>query len=240
MLLAWPFEFGNWLQLKLFHLNSPLKALRALVGWPLLILGAFMLAGWVGSSIPVNSEWRQPDEGVDILLQTNGVHVSLIIPMQAEGEDLSDLIRPQDLSDRSLYGTHAMIGWGHGGVYRNAQTWADVRTRDVLSAIIGSDDVLLHVYHVTDPQPGPRTKQLRVTRTQYRAIAQQVRSAFRLTKDGHPIPSPAYGADNIFYAANGRYTAFHTCNEWTGAVLRDADVRMGAWTPFSGGVMRWF
>ena len=31
-----------------------------------------------------------------------------------------------------------------------------------------------------------------------------------------------------------------TCNEWTGSILRNAGVRIGAWTPFNSGVMRWF
>ena len=42
--------------------------------------------------------------------------------------------------DIDLYGTHAMIGWGHRNVYRNARTLGDVRSGDIASAIIGSDE----------------------------------------------------------------------------------------------------
>lgn len=199
-----------------------------------------MLSAWMGSSIAANEDWHEPEEGVTIFVESNGVHVSLIVPMQAEGEDLSDLIRPDQLSDPMLYGTHAMIGWGHAGVYRNAKTWADVRSGDVTSAIIGSNDTLLHIYHLTDPASLPDIKVLRVSPAQYHSIIRQIRRSFRLDKSGRSIASPAYAPNNVFYEATGRYTAFRTCNEWTGSVLRNAGVRVGLWTPFAGGVMKWF
>lgn len=226
--------------MKLFHVHSWGSALRAAIGWPLLLIGLFMLAAWVGSSIPANADWSEPKDGVEIFVETNGVHVSLIVPVAAEGEDLSDVIRPDQMSDPFLYGTHAMIGWGHAGVYRNARTWAEVRSGDVVSAVFGSNDTLLHVYHRINPAANIYTKSIRVTPEQYHQIIAQIRARFRLNKEGRSIAFPAYAADNIFYAANGHYSAIYTCNEWTGSVLRNAGVRVGIWTPFAGGVMRWF
>ena len=67
-----------------------------------------MGAALVGSHVPANSDWVPPRDGVDIFVETNGVHVSLIVPMSAAGEDLSDLIRPDQLANPDLYGTHAI------------------------------------------------------------------------------------------------------------------------------------
>jgi uncharacterized protein (TIGR02117 family) len=226
--------------LKLFRINSVGTALRALIGWPLLAIGLFFLAALLGSFVPVNNGWREPAEGIPIFVETNGVHVSLIVPISAAGEDLSDLIRPEDLSNRDLYGTHAMIGWGHGAVYRNAQTWADVQSGDILSAFFGSDDTTLHIYHLIDPQPTSFRKRFRVSVAQYRHIMKDVRASFRLTKDGKSKAYPAYGPDNLFYDSKGYYSALYTCNEWTADLLRRAGVRMGIWAPMPGGVMRWF
>jgi uncharacterized protein (TIGR02117 family) len=197
------------------------------------------MAAVVGSFIPANSKWIEPSDGVEIFVETNGVHVSLIVPMAAAGTDLSDLIRPNDLSDPALFGTHAMIGWGHGPVYRNGESWADVRSGDVVSAITGSDDTLLHVYHLTDPGPLPHRKSLRLTTGQYRTIMSEIRATFALDENGQTQAYPAYAPDNLFYNARGHYSAFNTCNNWTGSVLRAAGVRIGIWTPFPGGVMRW-
>ena len=102
--------------MKLFRINSLWSAARAIIAWPLLVVGLYMLAALIGSHIPANADWRPPADGVNIFVETNGVHVSLIVPISAAGEDLSDLIRPDQLGNRDLYGTHVMIGWGHGRV----------------------------------------------------------------------------------------------------------------------------
>jgi uncharacterized protein (TIGR02117 family) len=233
------FSHGIWLHLKLFQINSLWSTIRALLGWPMLVIGCYFAAALIGSMIPVNSSWQQPQTGVPIFVETNGVHVSLVLPMSAAGEDLSDLIRPEHLANRDLFGTHAMVGWGHGAVYRNAQTWADVRSGDIGSAIIGSDDTTLHIYHRSNPQPSSIRKEFRVTEAQYRRIVADVRASFKLI-GGQSKADPAYGPDNLFYDSVGRYSAMNTCNEWTGGVLRRAGVRVGLWTPMAGGVMRWF
>jgi uncharacterized protein (TIGR02117 family) len=233
-------KYGNWYQLKLFHITGFCHAIRAVLAWPLLVIGLYFAAAFIGSSIPSNANAVQPKDGIPIFVETNGVHVSLIVPITLGGEDLSDLIRPDQLREPAFYGTHAMIGWGHGGVYRHSETWAKVRSGDVASAVFGSDDVLLHIYHLSDPQVAPGRKMLRVTPDQYHSIIRQIRAAFLLNARGESQESPAYGPDNVFYMAHGHYTAIHTCNSWSGDVLRGAGVRTGIWTPMPGGVMKWF
>ena len=190
--------------------------------------------------VPANNAWRQPARGVDIFVESNGIHVSLILPIAAVGEDLSDLVRPEHLSDPRLLGTHLMIGWGHRAVYRNARTWGDVKSGDIASAVFGSNLTTLHVYHLVNPKPLPHRRTLRVSDAQYRNIIMQVRSTFQLDERGMSIAHPAYGPDNLFYDSIGYYNAFNTCNNWTGTVLKQAGVRVGVWTPLPGGVMRWF
>jgi uncharacterized protein (TIGR02117 family) len=210
------------------------------VGWPLLVIGLYMIAAIIGSYVPANADWKQPRDGIDIFVETNGVHVSLIVPISAEGEDLSDVIRPEHLLNRDLYGTHAMIGWGHGRVYRNAQTWSDVQSGDIASAIFGSDDTTLHIYHLINPKVLPHRKILKVSPQQYHIIISQIRGKFRLDAKGRSRAYAAYGPDNLFYDSYGHYSAINTCNNWTGEILRNAGVRIGIWTPMPGGVMRWF
>jgi uncharacterized protein (TIGR02117 family) len=226
--------------LKLFRINSLWRVARALVGWPLLIVGIYFASALVGSFIPANNDWREPADGIPVFVETNGVHVSLVVPMAAAGEDLSDLIRPDQLANRDLYGTHVAIGWGQGAVYRNAETWGDVRSGDIASAVVGSNNTTLHIYHLIDPQLTRTRKRFKVSEAQYRKIIAEVRATFRLDKAGHSKALPAYGPDNLFYDSVGHYSALHTCNEWTASVLRKAGVRIGIWTPMPGGVMRWF
>lgn len=226
--------------MKLFRINSVWTAIRAMFGWPSLLVGIYMVSALAGSLVPANNDWKPDPGGVDIFVETNGIHVSLIVPVSSAGEDLSDLIRPDQLNDPSLFGTHVMVGWGHGRVYQNAETWADVKSGDILSAIIGSDDTVLHVYHVTNPIPHESRKRFRVSENQYRLIIRQIRGAFRRDIDGRSNAHRAYGPDNLFYDSMGHYSALNTCNTWTGRILKNAGVRIGFWTPMPGGVMRWF
>jgi uncharacterized protein (TIGR02117 family) len=226
--------------LKLFYIGNRWQLMRALLGWPFALLGIYFIAALMGSMIPTNSNWRPPNDGIDIFVETNGVHVSIIVPMVAADQDLRDLIRPEHLTNPSLYGTHAMIGWGHAGVYQNAATWADVRSGDVASAIFGSDDVLLHVYHLKNPRPETGRKMFRVSIAQYKILIKNIRKQFRLTVAGQSQSITGYSVDNRFYVAHGHYSALKTCNEWTALMLRKAGVRVGIWSPMPGGVMRWF
>lgn len=204
------------------------------------MIGLFFLAALIGSIIPANSGWQEPDDGIELFVQTNGVHVSLIVPMQEGGEDLSDLVKPGDLTRSDQYGTHAMIGWGHQGVYRSGESWSKVRFADIVDAATGSDEVLLHIYHRVRPDQTEHRRAFRVTAAQYRFIIGEIRDSFHLDESGGSITSPGYGSDNVFYAAKGHYSAVNTCNEWIADLLRRAGVRIGVWTPFAGGVMRWF
>ena len=224
--------------MKLFRINSPLTALRALALGLLLLITAYFFSALAGSFIPANNDWQQPESGIELFVETNGIHVSLVIPISAAGEDLSDLIRPQHLADPTLYGTHAMIGWGHEGVYRNAQSWAQVRSGDVASAFLGSRDTLLHVYHLIRPRPTSYRKKFRVSQAEYRSIVTQIRATFRLNAERQSVALPAYGADNIFYHARGRYSGFHTCNEWTARCCARRVSRLAS-GPRSR-VMHWF
>jgi uncharacterized protein (TIGR02117 family) len=214
--------------------------LRAIAGWPFLAIGIYMTCALLGSLIPANARWRQPSNGIEIFVETNGVHVSIILPISAVGSDLSDLIKPEDLSDPALFGSHAMIGWGHSAVYRNTKTWADVRSGDIASAVTGSNETTLHIYHLINPKTTVYRKAIRISPDQYRLIVRDVRAAFRLDQTGHSTAYPAYAANNLFYDSTGYYSALHTCNNWTADVLRHAGIRIGIWTPMAGGVMRWF
>jgi uncharacterized protein (TIGR02117 family) len=222
--------------MKLFRITGLTGLLRALTAWPALLLGLYFLAALMGSFIPANNGWVQPKQGRDIFVETNGVHVSIIVPMA----DVSDLIRPEHLFDRDLYGTHAMVGWGHSGVYHNARTWNDVRSGDIVSAVIGSDDTTLHVYHLINPQITTYRKRIRISAAQYRIVIRQIRSAFKLNAQAQSAAHMAYGPGNLFYDSTGHYSALHTCNNWTSEVLKKAGVKTGIWTPMAGGVMRWF
>ncbi|RJF91482.1 TIGR02117 family protein [Sphingomonas cavernae] len=211
------------------------------MAWTLLAILAVPLAygaaGYVSGFIPVNDNWREAKQGVTIYVETNGVHTSLILPIAAEGIDWRGLVSPNDLADPRYAGDHYGFGWGERRFYLNTPTWADLDARTVIRATIGSDETLVHVDHVVRPFPDRWRRPLRLSSDEYRRLSAYIRASFA---PGRPKPIPGYTPSDIFYEGRGHYDAITTCNEWTGAALRATGVRVGAWTPFESGVMRWF
>lgn len=205
------------------------------------LIALYLLAALMGSLFPVNQNWKSPEDGIELFIETNGVHTGIIMPIWSDTHDWTPLLRPEHLSDPSLYGSHILVGWGHEGVYRNTREWTDLRIGDALSAVFGSEEVLIHVYHLKFPQAYPHYRRsLKVSEAEYRKIAAAIETRFALDHQQHSKPSPGYGRYDLFYQSNGHYSAFNTCNNWTNDILKQAGVRTGHWTPFQGGVMRWF
>lgn len=204
------------------------------------IVALYVMAGLVGSLLPANPRTAPADDAITIYISDNGIHTGLILPARHPLADWSDLVRPEHLADPRYASEHLLFGWGDRVFYMNTPTWADFRPSTALVALFGSEGALLHVEHFASPAPGESVRSVVVSPAQYRAIAERIRRYFVLGPDGRPTVVRGYGASDVFYEATGRYSAFDTCNEWTGSVLREAGVRVGRWTPFSFALMWWF
>jgi uncharacterized protein (TIGR02117 family) len=223
----------NWLQMKQYRWVRWL-----LIGTSPLVF--YLCAALIGSHVPVNANWRQPDDGVTIYITDNGYHTGLILPVSAEGVDFGLLFRATDLSDPAEAGNWLVFGWGDRAFYLNTPTWAEFTPQTALSAFIGSGGSLLHVDHLKRPDQAYTPRPIRLTRDQYRRLTHAIIRVARIGTDGYPTATSGYGRADVFYPAYGRYSALQTCNNWTGDMLAVAGVRVGRWTPFAGGVTRWF
>lgn len=201
---------------------------------------AYFLAGIGGSIIPSNAGWQEPETGITLYVHDNGIHTGLVLPRQNPIADWGDLVRPEHLTDPRYASDHLLFGWGDRTFYLETPTWGDLRPSTAFAALFGSEASLVHVDHIAAPQQADDLRAIRVTPGQYRQIAAAIRARFALDSAGRSQPVAGYGSADIFYEAQGRYNAFRTCNEWTGSVLRGAGIRVGVWTPFNFGVMRWF
>ncbi len=212
------------------HLLNALFALAAaLVGYG--------LAGTIGGAIPRNPGWRPPARGVTVWVESNGVHTGIVVPKVAAGVDWRPLLRADHLRDPRYAGYgYASFGWGEAKFYLETPTWWDVRPATVAAAAFGSERTLVHVDHVPAPREGGDVRRVVLREDEYRRLVAFLRASFA-EGAGHRF---GYGANDVFYEGRGRYSGIATCNAWTGNALRHAGVRVGAWTPFPGTVLRWF
>ncbi len=201
------------------------------------LIGGYGVAGLVGGALPANAGWRPPVEGVRIYVESNGIHVGIVVPKVAGGVDWRGIAPGADLADpRYAAYDHLAIGWGERAFFLDTATWADLKLRTVLAAARGSDATLLHVEHVPAPRPDGAVRSVLLRPEEYRRLAAYIRASLSPSRERHR----GYGANDAFYAARGHYDAIRTCNAWAGDALRYAGVRIGRWTPFPVTVLAWF
>lgn len=204
---------------------------------PVALIALYLAAAVIGSLLPANAGWTQPADGVTVYVTTNGVHTSLVLPAVAAGVDWRTTALPEHLRDpRAAARPYLSFGWGDREFYVNTPSFAEMRADRVVAALVGSSDTVLHVAHLDSPVIDRNTRALRLRPEEYRRLAAFVGATFA---PGGRSLAPGYGSDDAFYAARGAYSAFNTCNAWTGRALAAAGVRVGIWTPLSPGVMLW-
>jgi uncharacterized protein (TIGR02117 family) len=95
----------------------------------------------------------------------------------------------------------------------------------------------MHVEYV--PTPTYALRQIRLRPEEYRRLWAAIRADFALGPDGKPkrIAHPGYGCCDAFYLAQGKESAFRTCNTWAARWLRLAGVRTSLWPPFVQGLV---
>ena len=176
-------------------------------------------------------------DAVTLFVESSAVHTAIIVPKQAAGVDWRDWAPGQDLRDPRYAGFPFLaIGWGEAGFFRETPHWRDVKPGTILHAALGSDRTLIHVDHLPLPRAnGGDIRMIRLSPQAYRKLVAFIQASWR--RGGRH--DPGYDVYDAFYEANGRYSATHTCNSWTGNALAAAGVRMGWWTPFPWTVTWW-
>jgi uncharacterized protein (TIGR02117 family) len=187
--------------------------------WLALALGLFMLAAWIGSAIPRNSGWTEPAAGVPIMVETNGVHTAIVMPLVTPQKDWRTEFPAADLPGPPRPYTHVSVSWGERAVFLETPTWAD------------------HVAHDVRPAPSDSARVVRLRPAEYARLVAAIES--QLSDPSSRKAYPGYEDWDVFYNAPGRYHFANTCNQWTSDTLAFAGVKAGWWTPFAGGVMKW-
>ena len=192
---------------------------------------AYLLAALIGSLVPVNRAWQEPDQGVTVYIADNGVHADLILPASAQGLDWTPLVPKRDFAAPDPGARWVAFGAGEERVYLNTPEWKDITPRTIWSALTGGNRVM-HVEWVSDP--GYAARAVRLRPEEYRRLWQSVRSDF----GGRPelIDHPGYGPRDAFYRAPGKANAVRTCNSWAAGKLRLAGVKTSLWPPFVQGL----
>lgn len=217
---------------------------RSRSSWPrrlllavLLIPGLYLAAALIGAVVPLNRSWTEADRGTTVYLRSNGVHVDIVMPAEAQGLDWRPLFPARDFADPPADARWFGFGAGERRVYLDTPGWADLTPRTAWAALAGGERVL-HVDRTEDP--GEDLVAIRLRPEEYRRLWTAVRAQLALSDRGRPqrLAHRGYGSDNAFYRTHGRANAVNTCNQWVADQLRIAGVKVSLWAPFPLG-LRW-
>jgi uncharacterized protein (TIGR02117 family) len=214
--------------------------LKRLLLWPLAVLAAFafafLLTAWIGSSIARNGDWEQPAAGVQIMIETNGVHTAIVMPaVSAQKDWRADFPADDVLAPNRPY-THVSVSWGEREVFLNTPTWWDLSLPTVFGAATGGEG-LLHVSHYIRPAPSPDHRQLTISHAEYARLIAIIER--EILPASERTVYRGYSDYDVFYDAPGTYHLGNTCNQWVSNTLAAAGIKTGWWTPMAGGVMKW-
>lgn len=192
--------------------------------------------------IPVNRNFQESDDGVEIFVFSGAFHSDLILPIENSVIDWRTKFAPRDFRQRAPWATHVAFGWGDKGFYVNTPTWADLKYSTACNALLIPSDTVMHVGHQSQPATDEQTRGVSISVDQYKKLVRFVNESF-VTDDAGAlqlISGESYGSTDAFYQGAGNYHFFRTCNCWVGHGLQKAGIKTGWFTPLPKTVFLYF
>ena len=207
------------------------KILRWLL-YVLLVPSTYIVVSLILSFITVERKSNHESSNNLIFLNTNGVHLDIIIPVKNIDSSVLDGINHNE-KDQYL-----SFGWGDENFYINTPTWGDLTFRNAFKAMFLKSSTLMHVTRYQ--QEASDWVEIKVNEAELKKLNQYLLNTFTLTKNGMKtiLKNKGYTATDDFYKSNGSYSCFKTCNSWVNIGLKYSGLKSCLWTPFDFVLMR--
>jgi uncharacterized protein (TIGR02117 family) len=187
--------------------------------------------------IPVNKNNISKDNDVEIFIQSNGVHTFITLPAENKIFNWKNFLKPDyfDLEDTSGY-EYIMFGWGNKEFYISTPTWADLKFNTAIKAIFTPSESAIHAVLLNyKPETDNKDFSVKISYEQYGIICSYVLQTFKVNEFNNisKIKNVKYEMPGeSYFDAEGKYSLFYTCNNWTNDALKVAGIKCGIWTPF--------
>src|SRR5690606_33898010 len=193
------------------------------IKWSLVACLLYLVAVLVGQ-IPVNGQFRQAADGIEVFVYADLAHSEIIVPRVTEVVDWSGWFAAEDFSDVTGREPCVGFGWGDREFFFETQTWDEAKASVIAGALLWPTDTVMHVSLSARPYEDNEYHRLLLTPEQYAELVEHIQQTFVLNGPNQPqlIPGHGYGLADTFYAAKGTYSLLYTCNNWTGDALKAA------------------
>ncbi len=179
-------------------------------------------------------------KGIEIFLQTNGVHSELILPVVNSEFDWRTIIDPNHCISADKNFSYVAIGWGNKEFYLETPQWSDLKLSTAIKAASGFNETAIHVNFYKNRSSNDTCKKIRITNAQYQKMVTFFIEQFELKNGRAKLIDTdiRYNLYDAFYEAKGSYSIFKTCNTFTNKALSASNLKSCFWTPFDFHVLR--
>ena len=203
----------------------------------LFVLG-YSIAAFLLSIIPKNPSYKKSQQGIKILVMSNGVHADFVLPAHAAGKNWWATLSASDFDAPQEKMPFLAFGWGDRGFYLDTPTWAELTLETAANAVLVPSPTVVHVTAYQELPTNKFCETLYLQEEQYLQLCEFIESAFAWTNEREVIFMPGVGytpMDN-FYEAVGSYHCFNTCNAWINRGLSEIGIRTAVWSPLDKGI----
>ncbi|CUX29650.1 TIGR02117 family protein [Agrobacterium genomosp. 13] len=215
-----------------------LRSIRRWIGGGLLLIVLLLVFGTIVPR-PFFADGAGGPRDREILLLSNPIHTDIALPVDEDLRRTFAELQEDGIAVNHPAAAYLVFGWGGRSFYTETPTWADLKPMPVLRSFT-LDQSVMHVDVTGDfPADLAGVKRLRISEAGYQRLLAGIGGSFvRRDRKVQLIPGVAYGFNDAFFEANGWFNAFAGCNTWSAAMLRQAGIRTGWWTPLPP-LLRW-
>ena len=197
----------------------------------LLIPTAYIIMALILSSITVDRKVSNENSEKLIYLNTNGVHLDIVIPI----EYIDSLVLSGIKYNQNE--TYLSFGWGDENFYINTPTWNDLTFSTAFKAMFLESSTLMHVTRYRQKRLG--WVEIKVNELELKKLNHYLLNTFEVNQKGMKIilENKGYSSIDDFYRSKGSYSCFKTCNSWVNIGFKDSGLKSCLWTPFDFGLM---
>ena len=206
-------------------MKKTFKYLFYLLLFPILSAGLYFFIAYIFTLFP-----KLPSKNFSPLTEKayilhNEIHSDIVLNIK----ELNMSSFPEFKEKKNGY---LSFGWGDKETYLNTPNIDDISITTSLKALFLNTPSLMHVSYLKNIHLYKNVKTLQLTKEQLKKLEVSIVHSFNFQGEKYK----GYGKEDFFYTAKGKYNIINTCNTWTGDKLRNVNVNMSYWTPFSHSV----
>ncbi|MEY2976150.1 MAG: DUF2459 domain-containing protein [Prochlorotrichaceae cyanobacterium] len=205
-----------------------------------LTIGGFALLT-IASLIPRKLSRSSPEICSETIYITGDwFHTNLVLPVKTDQFNWQNYLDLSEIGQAGGKYQYLSFGWGDREFYLNTPTLADVKLSTALQAFMIPTETVLHVqgyYSAPQDYPNYRSKVIKISTVNYLRLANYILNTFKNVDQTVQKISQSHRYSGSFYAAQGHYGIWQTCNDWIANGLREADLNTPLWSGLASSVI---